>query len=869
MNGEWSITSPLALLDEWRGPAERGALHDFLLLGFTVNLPFLEKAAIRTARDLGARVTVVGDAAQSHFDPVDVRLRSYITGWAACQGAFHPKLALLAGENDISVAIGSGNPTLAGWAGNDELWTVLRHGPDGTASGLRELGDWLGELPDVAAMPAYTAEVLREVAARLTAFPGHDGDARVVKVLNNLRHGLLSQLPQGPVRELRMYAPFVDMSGPALAEIIRQFDPEHIVMGLQEHWTRYDGDAVLRATGNRTIEVRLLPEGHYRHGKLLEWDTGDGRFALTGSANLTRAALLDATADGGNCELAVLAPVEKPLMPKDGTVVAATQLQGRRTSSAMTPRPVVLLLGALLTGGGLLVTLARKYDTEVTVETSPDGAPGSWSVLGTVEAGKTEMLLPVAGTVGTVVRAVVSWPGEPRAESPPVFAVNPARCARRQEDDRRPRLRYSYSEEEIFTDEEMARQFRNDYFRLVEGSVQYLRSGRASGGGSHPPVKPNAEDQWAAYLEDCERSIGRPLTVTLFGPLAQLIPGLSHGQGWGIADDSPAEGDIDDDDGDEPGVEVPISVPRISPSERATWCRWIRRLALAATADGDGQPPVPLFLKSLASRLMIQLLAHGIWDSDDETWRELLALLAVCQVPDHTADDEPVQARQRAAALVAACMGLLRVGASMVGGTPRDLLAAEVWKTVRPVVADANPDLADDLLFAPVHARAVILNRSELEDTIRLAKDAPVAALVSGFAKRGWDVEHDGQIYRVTGVVTDPVAVAAQVATRLGEFQDIALVHACGVRGWAFIAWHRPRLLLAYEPGRMWRMYRIDGFATPESRFAPGGGIPTANVVGRPVRFGQNPSAEVLAFLAEAGTNPAALLSRLMDVPKH
>jgi hypothetical protein len=110
----WSITSPLALLEEWQGRAAEQNLHDLILLGFTVNLPFLEKVAVRTARDLGARVTVVGDAAHSDYDPIDVRLRSYFTARAACRGAFHPKLALLIGENDIVAAIGSGNPTMAG-----------------------------------------------------------------------------------------------------------------------------------------------------------------------------------------------------------------------------------------------------------------------------------------------------------------------------------------------------------------------------------------------------------------------------------------------------------------------------------------------------------------------------------------------------------------------------------------------------------------------------------------------------------------------------------------------------------------------------------------------------------------------------------
>ena len=583
MSAEWSITSPVALLNQWQGPVARGDLQDMVLLGFTVNLPFLEKVAIRTARDLGARVTVIGDAAHGVYDPVDVRLRSYFTAWAACRGAFHPKLALLIGERDIVAAIGSGNPTMAGWGHNDELWTVLRSEPDGSAGGLRQLGEWLDDLPQAIRMPAYAADLLRDAATRLTALPDGDGSAQV---LHNLRQGLLSQLPRGPVQELCLYAPFVDQTGKALAEIVGWFDPGRVIIGLQEHWTSYDGDAVLRAARDREVEIRLLPERYPRHGKLLEWQAGDGRHALTGSANLTRSALTLSTSGGGNCELAVLTPVRESMMP-DGTCAASAAIQGRRTVSEITPTPTVLLLGALLTRAGLVVTLARAYDADVTIETSPDGAPGTWTAIGAVPAGQSEAMFPLAGWAGAAVRAVAAVNGQARAESPPVFTVDPARCARRQADDRRPRLHQSYAEDEIFTDQELARQFYNDLLRLLEANVQQ-QAGRSPETTPKRAAPPAGEDRWAAYLEECERSIGRPLTLKLFGSLYQLMPRLIVSPGWSIPDDAPP----DDDDGTEAD---PVSLVPINPSERTRWRHWIERLVLAATADplGPSIPQVP------------------------------------------------------------------------------------------------------------------------------------------------------------------------------------------------------------------------------------------------------------------------------------
>ena len=89
-----------------------------------------------------------------------------------------------------------------------------------------------------------------------------------------------------------------------------------------------------------------------------------------------------------------------------------------------------------------------------------------------------------------------------------MFTVDPARCARRQADDRRPRLQHSYTEDEIFTDEELARQFHNDLLRLLETNVQQ-HAGRSVETTPKRAAPPVGEDRWAAYLEECERSIGR------------------------------------------------------------------------------------------------------------------------------------------------------------------------------------------------------------------------------------------------------------------------------------------------------------------------------------------------------------------------
>lgn len=304
---------------------------------------------------------------------------------------------------------------------------------------------------------------------------------------------------------------------------------------------------------------------------------------------------------------------------------------------------------------------------------------------------------------------------------------------------------------------------------------------------------------------------------------------------------------------------------QVSPQERVLWVRWIGRLVAAATGQDAGQSSLPLASRAFIARIMVQLLARGVWESGDQSWREPLARLAADLAP-RPAEDEQGPVCQLAAALAAVCVTLLRSGVSMTAGTPAGILAARAWRELRPLIADADPDLVADLLMSPVHVHAVTLNLSELEETILLAMDDdPAALLTSELAGRGWHLSDDGLMYRVTGAFTNPVNVAARVATELGRSLGTVLVHAQAGDRWAFIAWRRPDLLLASEPGHAWRLYRIDGAVTPQSRFTAADGIPAAGLVGRPVPFGKGLPTAALELLGAAGADPAEVLTRIIS----
>ncbi|MBW8486627.1 hypothetical protein [Actinomadura parmotrematis] len=735
-----TLASPLTLLEEWTRRTGGARLRDLLLLGHDVDLAFLERTAVPAARALGARVTVIGDAAGASSEAVDVRLagRDYLHALAAVPGLFHARLALLVGDGEAVAALGSGDPTPAGWNGADELWTVLRGG-----AALGDIGMWLLQLTETIALPGHAATVLEDIAASLPTADPDGGDGHVaVRVLHNLDEGLLARLPAGPVDELVLYAPVLDPSGETLDGVLDRFSPARTVLGLQPELGAYEGDAIVLAAGDRPLEVRLLPEERPRHGRLLEWAVDGRRHALVGGSELTAAALTSTAAEG-NCELVVLAPVNASLLPA-GTSFPLAELEGRRRERPAA-RPARSAIGALVTESGLRVTLAAAYDTSVPVRVSPDGAPASWTALGTVTARERVKVFDADVRPGSAVQT--------GADSAPVFAAATSTGA----------FETGYDEAAILADPFVAARFRGD------------------------------------YLDDP-------------GGCAERLANAAPEPHWGLA---PAPGTVEIPDPD-------------------AWRAWVPEAAATP----------------LLGRLLVLLLGHGVWAPDDPSWRPELARVIAALAGD------PAQH-----VLTAVCVGLLRGG-----GPADDALAERAWDLARGAVAAADPDGAGDLLIASAAPRARVLTRAalgELHDEAGVSD--PLVSATAELAGTGWDLELDDGLYTVSGTFTNPVPVAARVATMLGEEQDTVLVRAVGTdRRWAFIAWRRPDLLLASHPaGSAWRLYRLSGGATPESRLAGGDGLNRIGLVGNPVRLGQAPPPAAQRLLTEAGTDHLTLLRRL------
>lgn len=845
----WRFASPLSLLREWRDRADQAPLHEFLVLGFTVDLSFLEQVAISTARGLGARITILGDAGQSLHDPLDVRMAgtSYLHGLVRCEGAFHPKIALLIGETDVWMAVGSGNPTLSGWGANDELWTVVKSsGPVHPV--IREAGSWLRRLAacEHVAMAGWTEELLDEVAADVIARPTADISS-TIRLLDNLDTAFLPQLPEGPVEELALYAPFTDPTGKAIAALVEHFDPQNTLVALQPRWTSYDGDGLSRALTGRRMELRFLEETYPRHGKLIQWRDDHRIYALVGSPNLSRSALLRPTAGGGNCELAILTPVATDLLPA-GTTSALNAVAGKRTIRQVKSSPALVLLGALVSSKGLEVTLHRPQQRPVTIETSVDGSPGSWQAIGTIPAGQTILTMTAPEGAGVRIRARMSLVDGRAVESPTIFAVSPAKCARRDDSGQGPRLKHEYDIEQIFTDPLLAERFSNDLIRIAELLPRRIGTRPYRNTKDGTVIRSAIEDRWTAHLDACVRVYGPDFTTLIYGPTATLLTDSSRLSQWTtttIVDDEKDHIDPVVDPEPEDQREIPQR-----PAYRSWAARWVKAVTQPSGGADDSSPALPpVPLRMLVAGLYVKLLAAGVWDYPDNSWRGQLSTLMLTLVPE-PCDDPPDESRERLCTLIAVCMSLLRSGTNLTGGTPNDILVASTWAKVKHLVAAANPDVGADLLFRPVQPRARTVSPDALASLIELAGDPdPFAAIKAEISSAGWELTIENGLWEVTGAFRAPTLIAARVATLVGETGRAALVLARTSENWTLIAWRRPHMVLLSVPGYCWRVYHVPSPATPSSRVGSGDLAAAGGLVGKPVNMRTVPPSNVEQLL--------------------
>jgi|GEM_PF-7068090 len=821
----FDFQSPLALIRQWQQRADGARLLEVLITGYTLDLVFLEKRCISMARGLGARVTVLADAHEAIHDPADVRLAgtAYQHANVSCRGAFHPKLAVLVGEEDVWIAIGSGNPTTSGWGHNDELWLVLRSSRHSGPAALNELAEWLRALHLYVAMPSWIASTVSELADMI-APEVTDDSVPELRVLGNLDRPFIDQLPSGRVNTLTLTAPFFDRGSAAVRELIARFDPDDLIVGFQPTLSSYSGSSLAEATARvARAEFRDLPENDRRlsHGKLVEWTVDGKPTAMVGSPNLSYAALLAATARDGNCELAAVFPVDRSLLP-EGTNVALETLRSRSTiptepQSRVTPP--VTLLGARREELGITVELLAGPITAIVIETSPNGGPGTWQqchVFRPTTHDPHDVLIArfqVPEQMGAAVRAVV-YDGSERFITPAVFLTDTTRCLPRQVDSSAPRLRQYFGD--VFSDEKLQKRFETDLLRLLAENAAHRTKAPSSPAVRRQPSATSGSDRWTLWLQGAEATIGPDFTASLF-PFTSLMksPAPARLQQWDVDLGGATEDIPEDEDPEkfEPEADEDGSARRPTPVVPPSMYPRMRSFAVKLAKKSQEQPRPSLELRMLVVQLILDLLAAGVWGPDDETWRTPLAD-ALAALPPSNDEAVPERALDFMGSLAAVGLALLGQDASLYGGREDDMTFRRAWEAVSAHAASAESELSEQYLYQPAQGYSRVAGLAGVEMMIALARDHvedPAAgvrgALDDLVAEKNWQAFLDSGVWRVSAGRAVARVVAGRIATVLGEFSSRCAIVVETDRGKCAIL--RDGQTIAVAENRCWKVIRL------------------------------------------------------------
>ncbi len=763
--------SPLNLLRHHRNKDDP-SLSDAVILTFNHDLSFFEREALGLLQLTGARLTVVGDASATGHDLYAIHRAgtSYLPGLAACTGAFHPKLVALVAEDATTVVIWSGNLTLAGWRGNDELWSIHRARAQGGSNVPAQVGEFLSLLPDVVKVVPAVAEVFRRVGAALASMPG---DSEEHKVVSSLQRPIIDQLPVGPVDELLLYAPFHDAAATAVRRLIERLQPNHVRIGFQPESTLIHGPAVSELIAGRGT-LFPLANSPYRHGKLIEWSIGERRWALTGSPNLSVAALLRSALSGGNVELGVISPLASSLMPDPAEQNDPHQALPTFRRRPDGPSPRDLILSALGDDGGVAVTLARPLSQSANVDYSlPEESPERWRDGGGVLAGDTEYLLALVLPGGTRLRfATADGSATPVVFVTNLAAVNRVRSTRRL-GPRTPEIG------EVLADPDTAEKF---WSILRAESVRL----RAPHGTPRPTERHNATGDrftvvgdWQAYLDRCRSHFGPGLLSFALGvPELQVTSSTEHRViDWdsdepfddevGALEDDDPDTTLPDDTGSE---SVPSIVARMTEAMRAKYRIFAQRRSLETTTTTEPHET----LVALRLLLLLLLAAGEVWPSADLAWTEMV--LRAVEALERCEGDELEQAAGSLAALALAVVDhayaarsskVDRVDFKRAARTVSHLLVAATSERIEEYRTGLNRFSSSTNPTEVLRLRELLVNDDPLELSFKDLDDA------------GVDYRHNGSLLVLNKVTSNPLLLAREVSALLTRLDNVA-VRAAG-----------------------------------------------------------------------------------------
>jgi hypothetical protein len=367
----------------------QGQWSSAIILTYGADLGFFEQRLVGQLAQVPLRL-VLGDSrrlserlaeAATTGQRLKMANRSYLAAPIRHSRAAHAKLILLLGPHEGVLVVGSGNLGQDGYASPGELWHVFRYHDEQPQhreefANARTLIDGLASRGLLDPPTVELIQTLWGTAPWLPATPTSSA-----AVCHNLDQSLIDQLATAvdwPVREMITHAPFHDPDCAALERLIEEFTPVRLRVLISRD-TSVDPERLAAAMSKATnatlevIEVTSDPTA-YIHAKWIHLKGDTTEALLTGSANLSRSALLHTSARG-NIEAGIItiadpggfAGIYEQLQHRNVTDAAAIGLTYRETKETVETSAHPVVLWSRLDGGRLTIMFDRPVGDDLVI----------------------------------------------------------------------------------------------------------------------------------------------------------------------------------------------------------------------------------------------------------------------------------------------------------------------------------------------------------------------------------------------------------------------------------------------------------------------------------------------------------------------
>jgi hypothetical protein len=278
------------------------------------------------------------------------RLKSLSTSYSInsipCKGAFHPKITILAGENDVLLLQGSGNITNGGHGKNHELFTVFYANKEDRTQLPIIQEAWLYLLNLTAKIEGVSSEKLDWVSSNCNLLTDINIKPHTfIEIESNFSAALLYNeetsiwqqlkklIPSGSIKNIKVFSPFYDENGTLLNRLLAQYNNCKIDAYLQPNrgihpfkMEEQDGIRFISWESTNRAKETTVKYKRKLHSKLFWFDAGDDQFCLIGSPNATIAAFGTEMKRGANDEFAVLIKVADKELLKELKLTGEVEL---------------------------------------------------------------------------------------------------------------------------------------------------------------------------------------------------------------------------------------------------------------------------------------------------------------------------------------------------------------------------------------------------------------------------------------------------------------------------------------------------------------------------------------------------------------